>query len=106
MEISVSCMEDVRNGETILLTDPHHLRQHLGEFRSWNGPVADKIIRPESGNGTKRSFSTCPELGSLCLGLRSLHFTDVIFLANLHDSFGQSLHPIFQSVELNEKDSL
>src|SRR4030042_3641436 len=105
MKVSVSRMEYVCDGEVIPLANLHHLGQHLWEFGSGNGSVTDEIVWPKPGNSSESSFPTRPELGSLGLIFCGLDLSDIVFPANLHDPFSQPLHPILQSVELDDQDS-
>src|SRR4030042_7187565 len=106
MEVSISRMKDIRNCKTILFAPLHHPDQHLREFGPRYSSITDKIIGTESRNGAERTLPASPELCSFGLCLRRFYLTGVILPADLHDSFCQSLHPIFEPVELDEKNGL
>src|SRR4030043_2407280 len=106
MEVPISRMKDIGDCKIILPSNLHHFSQHLRKLCSGNGSITDQIVRSQTSNGAKGPFPSCPELHPLCFSLCSLHFTGIIFSTDFHDSFCQSLHSIFQSVQLDQQDSL
>src|SRR4030042_1112002 len=104
MKVSISRMEYVCDGKVILLANLHHLGQNFRKFCSGNGPITDEIVWTKPGNRPESSFPTRPELGSLGLSFCGLDLSDIVFPADLHDPFSQPLHPILQSIELDDQD--
>ncbi len=104
MQIAVSGVKYVGDGEVIFLADFHHFGERLRQTGARYGAIVDEIVGTQAAHGAEGALPAGPDVVAFRLVLGNPDFPHIVLPADSEDAFREPLHTVFQAVELDDQD--